>query len=478
MPARREPAERGEPSAATVLAATLGIYLAASAVFLPPRDGEFGWQRFLADTILRTHALPRALGDESLTAAGAPWIPQEWAFALLVRAATASDTGYILLAALVASAAAGSLLIAASTARRLGAGGGAVAVLVAAAGLDLLSAFSLRAQMLVWPLVALLVRWIVLPGRAWRLVPLALVWANLHGSAVLVPVLSAVAAGGAACDAGRIDAEARRLVLVALASVAAICVTPLGTGLWSLALGLETSALHPYISEWLVPAIDHPAVAAFVAVTIGAAIVGVPAGLRVALPAAAFALLAYSASRDISLGGIAFVTYLAPRLPRVGLRPARALEFASVPAPDGPGVAARWALAAGVVAASFALPFAGVHPARWWAVSPPIAAVEALPGRHALFCSDFARCGDALADPRVRVFTDGRADAYPLAVWTDAQRAIDLAPGWQEMLNSRGVDTIEVVRGEPLDRGLALTAGWRRTWHDRKSAVWIREDGG
>ncbi|MGB7049557.1 MAG: hypothetical protein WBD57_14625, partial [Candidatus Cybelea sp.] len=38
--------------------------------------------------VLQTHRLPTALGSETFTAAGAPWVPQEWLFSVIVAVAT------------------------------------------------------------------------------------------------------------------------------------------------------------------------------------------------------------------------------------------------------------------------------------------------------------------------------------------------------------------------------------------------------
>jgi len=80
-----------------------------TAIAYPQLDGDLAWQRRLGETILRTHAIPRALGDETFTAAGAPWLPQEWAFSVL-GALAGNGPGFAVFAGGVAGAVADSLL--------------------------------------------------------------------------------------------------------------------------------------------------------------------------------------------------------------------------------------------------------------------------------------------------------------------------------------------------------------------------------
>ena len=63
-----------------------GLFLVLGPL-LPPGDGDLWWQRWLGDLILRTHHLPSALGPETFTSAGVPWVPQEWLLSIVVALA-------------------------------------------------------------------------------------------------------------------------------------------------------------------------------------------------------------------------------------------------------------------------------------------------------------------------------------------------------------------------------------------------------
>jgi hypothetical protein len=67
---------------------TLGLVVASTMICIsaaatkPTGYGDLAWQRWIGEAIIRSHRIPTALGDETFTAAGAPWVPQEWLFAV------------------------------------------------------------------------------------------------------------------------------------------------------------------------------------------------------------------------------------------------------------------------------------------------------------------------------------------------------------------------------------------------------------
>src|SRR6185437_11515598 len=71
-------------SAVRIVVVLWGGLFAVLGLLMPPGDGDLWWQRWLGETILATHHLPTALGPETFSAAGAPWIPQEWLLSVLV----------------------------------------------------------------------------------------------------------------------------------------------------------------------------------------------------------------------------------------------------------------------------------------------------------------------------------------------------------------------------------------------------------
>lgn len=87
------------------------------------------------------------------------------------------------------------------------------------------------------------------PPRWWLVIPVAALWANLHGLWVLLPVVMALAALGRMLDHGPTDPAGRRAALASLAAVAGGCLTPLGPS--GLLLPFHLSAAgRAVIVEW------------------------------------------------------------------------------------------------------------------------------------------------------------------------------------------------------------------------------------
>ena len=225
-------------------------WLAAMALRLPAGDGDLLWQRWLGERILRDHALPRALGTETLTAAGAPWTPHEWLFSTALALAT--DRGSVWLVGLLCALAAGVALgavVMRCRRRGLTAPLSSVAVLISA--LAMLQSFGVRAQVLGWAGLACVLWLFELEGPwIWAAVPLTAAWANLHASALLSPAIAALIAVAAALRDRSWSADVRRRTAVAAACGAATMATPLGADLPRYAVALVLSPIRHSISEW------------------------------------------------------------------------------------------------------------------------------------------------------------------------------------------------------------------------------------
>ena len=86
------------------------------------------------------------------------------------------------------------------------------------------------------------------PAGLWAIPILVLVWANLHGSFFLAPVVLGLAWLE---DVAEHWAGAHRTLLIALVSVATACVTPFGPAVWGYAVGLSTNPeVANRITEW------------------------------------------------------------------------------------------------------------------------------------------------------------------------------------------------------------------------------------
>ncbi|GAC1304873.1 MAG: hypothetical protein NVSMB21_05880 [Vulcanimicrobiaceae bacterium] len=463
----------------------LGIFaarFAAIAIAYPQNDGDLHWQRWLGAQIARAHAIPHALGRETFSAAGAPWTPQEWLFSWVASHATAG-LPWVVFAGAIALAAVLALGLAGYDAVRRGASSRAVLLCTALAGIGLFGSFGVRVQVLAWPLLVgyLFVLDLESPW-AYAAIGIAALWSDVHASAMLAPILAAASAVGSAIDARAATPRVRRLATIAVASLVALCLNPLGYELPRYALSLFTSPFKEEITEWQPTTLADPSFAfgALPLLLLGLSFFaeGGRRRTRDLLVLGALTFLMLGATRNVAIFGLVALPLVAPAL-------ARATRFFAADAPAADAAALRAARVAQV-----ALPLVGVALAIVVGVgllrnperasdrlgTRALASLARLSGERRLFCADFAWCGLAIGTPHVRVFLDGRADPYPLAVWTDFDRIARLREGWRAALRRYDVDTVLVGRDAPLDQALGL-GGWRRTYRDGTFVVWARSTG-
>jgi len=444
----------------------------ATAVYFPPLDGDLQWQRWLGERIVHDGALPHALGAETFTAAGAPWVPQEWLFSTLLFLCGPQHRW--LFAALMALAATAALAISAYAAARRAAHPLAIAVATAFAGITTFQSFGVRVQVLAWPFVAAFLALIEVDGPvAYVAIVVTALWSNVHASAMLAPVIAAAAALGALVDDRR-SPHARRLAIVAVGSAFATCANPLGWRLPLYAVELFASPFKTMITEWSRTSLGDLSFAA------GALPLAAPLlafGLRSwreRAVLATFGWLLFAAARNIAIFGFAVLSSAACALTRgvPYLRRTRdALPRARTAFEPALGIAlavvffvasAQRGVATGAIGDPSAAPTAA------------LAALERLPGAHDVFCTDFAWCGALLGQPRDRVFLDGRADPYPQAVWDDYTTIVRLKPHWRDRLRARGVDLVLVARAMPLEQVLASAPDWSAVYSDPTYRIWRR----
>jgi hypothetical protein len=449
-----------------------------TAVAYPGLDGDLGWQRWLGATILRTGSIPSSLGPEAFSAPGAAWVPQEWIFGILAHLAR-TGLAWEAFSAGVALCATAALILCAYRGVRAGASPTAVAVCVTFAGIALLETFGTRAQVFAWPLFALYLLLLDIDGPlVWLALPVAALWSNVHASATIAPVLALIVASGSALDERRFGNRARRLTLVALGSIVAICCNPFGWRLPAYALMLISSPIKSYIVEWKVTDMGETS---FAYGALPLLLLAAYAGTRNArrwgdvLIFALLALMMLGAARNIALFGLAAA-------PVVALAMSRTLPFfARDPDEAPPSRSAAWALPAISLAIAGGVAFALLHSSKRTEVTMPIAVLGDLqrtPGPYHLLCADFAWCSFVVGSPGISVFLDGRADPYPPAVWDDFLQILRLRDGWQAKLTQRGIDTVLVSRGSPLDQALARTPAWRALFSEAKFRIWNRPSAG
>jgi hypothetical protein len=200
----------------------------------------------------------------SYTAAGTPWVAHEW-LSELIFWVVYHGLGLTVLAVLVALVTWSGLLALAWLGRQRGAGGFAVGVVLLLGAKAMQPVTGARPQMftfalLCWTLLLLQSHLSRGGRRVWLLVPVFLLWANLHAGFAVGLAILAVALTGAAFDAlwehrrdrERIHRLATSAVALGLCTLVAL-INPNGFDLYRRAVLGSTPAAHRLIQEWQPP---------------------------------------------------------------------------------------------------------------------------------------------------------------------------------------------------------------------------------
>jgi hypothetical protein len=424
----------------------------------------------------------------SFTAHGQIWIPHEW-LAEVVFAILYDRLGWGgLVAATAVAAAAAFALLTHALEKSLGARRAAIGAFLA---LSLTEAHLLaRPHALAWPLLVIWMSGIIGARDAGRipslaLLPVMIVWCNLHGGFVVglaFAGLLALEAVAEAPAASRLQAIGGWGVFVGLSTASAL-ISPNGINLFLLSLKmLRMNFAVTDISEWHSVDFTHfePLEVWIALATLG----GFLLGLRLPLPRTAMLLLllyeALTHVRNEELLGI-----IAPLLVAVALAkqldPAAPPEASAVARAGGPRtvtasaavIVAMLMVGLGFFATASALDRSGLRPGENVA---PVAAVQAARAAglrgHVLNSISFA--GYLMFDG-IPTFIDGRADLFGdafLARYVAATNGIgDGLPG---LLDDYAVEWTIFEPLTPAVTVLDHLPGWERIYADQYAVIFRR----
>lgn len=431
--------------------------------------------------ILDTRAIP-SVDSWTFTAAGLPWTDQQWGAQVILAGVyrVGGWTGLVLLRAGLVAATFGCVF---EIGRRRGLGLRRAAWLTLAAFVVALAALALRPQLLGMALFAVTLLLVAdrrrHPERLWLVPAIVLVWANIHGSFFLGPLVLGLAWLEDLHD--RVDRSYRTLAVGVVAALAA-CATPFGPAVWAYAVGLSTnSQVSRLISEWQPTSLaDVPGVL-FFSSALGVAVLVARRRRRVPWPTLVwlgifFAIGVYAAR------GVAWWS-LAGTVATAGLLAPAPDDDVRRPEPRGTPVMARLNLgvAALLVVASVAtLPI-------WRSADPatgvPKGVVATAPSGITAALRGMARPGDRLYNPQpwgswfefalpeLPVAIDSRIEFFPAAVWDAYDQVATGAAGWPAQLARWGVTMAVVRTGDDDLTGRLATAGWQRAYSDPDGAI-------
>jgi hypothetical protein len=442
--------------------------------------------------VLATLAIP-STDSFTFTAAGLPWQDQQWGaeviLALVYQAAGWS--GLVILRALLV----GVLFALVFDMCRRGTSARSGALLTLASfGLAAVT-LALRPQLFGMVLFALTL-WLISrrrerPGDLWLVLVVSLVWANVHGSFVLAPLVVALAFVEDAIDRST-RAAARRTLLVAVLAAAATLVNPFGIAVWQYAAGIATNPLvTTRITEWQpTTALSPEGSAFFLSVVLIVVLVVVTARNhgRIALAAvvwlAPFAAIGARAVRGLAWWPI-IAAVTAARLI------ARRSDARSRDEPADPPLIRR----VNVVIVGVLVAAAIVLLPMWRPQDPglraPAGVVGTAPPAITAALRGLVRSGDRLFAPQpwgswfeftlpeAPVFIDSRIELFPAAVWDDYDTITNGGANWQARLGDWDVTVIvaaDRLGALPLAGRLAADRGWREVYADEDGRIFVRSD--
>jgi hypothetical protein len=475
------------------------LALVLAALLTPIRPFDYFWALVQGRAIVQLGRIPSENLFLYTLPPDAPFFDQPWLGQLAMYAAFrlgGHAANLLLHAALLAS----GMLVVMDTALRLSAKPRTVAVLALLVTPLLVLGAGVRTQMFAYPCFALVLRGAILrpPQGGWRsLVPCvvaAALWANVHGSFVLAPVVFALAAVGrllapGSAQDGRRARLARGLRELGVLTLATF-LNPSGPWVYAYAWGLgrAVDGASVHVEEWLAPSVrDLPGVLFFVLAAAGMVLAVVRRrrlGWPGFLPHLLLAVLSLASQRFVAWWALSAVVALAPLggpaaaaehrrgSPRLNLALLAGFALLVLACVPGAPLFERVALRAH-------LPYPG---ARVFGGETPWRTAEALAGGyrgrlfHTQAVGGLLEWTLASSRPRPVAFVDQRFEIIPASVWRDYFAICQARGGWPELLRRHGIDTllIDEAAAAKLMGQLAGSPEWRLVRRELAYALYER----
>jgi hypothetical protein len=324
----------------------------------------------------------------------------------------------------------------------------------------------------------------------WTLPLIMLVWANLHAGFVIGLFLIAGTLAGEALERrvplderGTLDSPAlRKLAIVGLLSVAAVCVNPYGPRLLMVPLEIGGGAVTRLIEEWMPPDLRTASFWPFAAMLV-LLLVSVGAspkrlGWSDAILCSAVTLLAIAAARNIATFAVVAAPVLTYHLTALGQE--RGWELRKLQRSSAPLAILNVALILVALAFSAQSLSESVRDSSRLAAERetlPVDAVRYLEenGTRDRLFNAYEWGGYVMHElPDVPVFIDGRSDLYGDFITNPYRITAEGSPGWERELDRYGIGTVLVYRTSGLANALAASPAWRWAYGDDLAVVFVR----
>jgi hypothetical protein len=450
-----------------------------AAVLAPMSSVDLTYQLRAGAEILDARTLP-TVDTWTFTIAGLPWTDQQWGAQVALTAVyrVLGWTGLVLLRAILTAIVVGATL---AITRQRGLDPRLAAVLTLVAFVVAAPAMALRPQLFGMACFAITL-WLLFlrrdrPRLLWLIPLVVAIWANLHGSFVLAPVMIGLAWLEDVHD--RVS-TARQTLLVGAASILTACLTPFGPAVWAYAVGLTSNAgVTARTTEWQPTSLRDPIGVLFFGSVVAVVALIARNGRRVSWPGllwlAVFAAIGVVAQRGIAWWPFVAVAVVSRELLVGSIRPVH----------EGSRRLNTILAALVVIAAIALLP-------SWRPVDPgtnaPAAVLTDAPAGLTRALREVARPGDRVLNPQIwgswfefaipeiLVAADSRIEIFPSTVW-DELDGVGLGIGdWQDRLRRWDV-SIAVAEADDADFiGRLSTLGWRQIHADQDGVILVAPD--
>lgn len=422
------------------------------------KDPDIWWHLKTGQIIAYTHSVPHT-DHFSWSMAGSPWVSHEWLSELVMYGLFATG-GFPLLVVFFGCLAALAFLIASlnSDTPTVPAGLAAAVGAVGAA-----TVFGPRPQ--IFSILLASVFLYVLEKRRWlwALVPLTVLWANLHGGFAVGVGIIFLYSVGALFEGDRL--RAGRLALLFLACLAVVPLNPHGVKLYTYPLQtLMSPAMQNLLGDWAPP--DFRRLASAGIILLLAATFGLLAKSGKGIAATKLLLLlvftyaTLRSARHVPLLALVAVPLIAERLPQTRR-------------------SAPWWFA--FAAALLALPV--IYRA---AITPPKLASDPLPSgavdwldrnQPAGNLYNWYDWGGYLIWRGHKVWIDGRPDMYGDSFVLKDKEIGDAKGDWRAVFADRKVGAVMITPHLDLSQALAADSEWVKGYEDELSIVYVRKEG-
>ena len=450
-----------------------------ASVIAPMSTVDLTYHLRAGDQILTTGAIPTA-DSWTFTIAGQPWTDQHWGAQVILELAERLGgwTGIVLLRAILTATIFGSLL-AICVARGLEAR--FASLLIIAAFVVAAPAMAMRPQL--FGMACFAVTLLLLSERRaheralWVIPVVVALWANLHGSFFLGPLVVGLAWLEDLHESwpGHVKTIGATAV-----SVASACLTPFGAGVWVYAVALSSNpAVSAYVTEWQPSTIRDPVGLLFLASLAGVILVIARRARPTPWPAVvwimAFAAIGLYAQRGIAWWALAAVLPLSALLATPS-RQTIGYETRGMKRLNASVAGALIVTALALLPVWRPLDRAGL-PVGVLTEAPSgvtMAVAELVtPGAHVLAPQAWGSWFE-YAVPSVLVGVDSRIELIPVEVWSRHERITTGAEGWAQDLLAWNVSVV-VVEARDDAAIMRLTGlGWTPVYTDEDGVIVVR----